>query len=655
MFVLPAALPWLDLGPWTGWLVVDEFDLLVLGAIAGVWLRRAFDKIYPPAEAMAPPSRHVAVTVAGFTLWSGIALWRGLADAGSWPGWFDGYAESGHCLRVAKTLVYALLLWPPLLSQLRRSAAAATRLFGLGILCGLAITSLVAVWERAIFPGLFDFSTPYRTVALFWEMHVGGAAIDAYLSMAMPFVVWALVTTRSPWRWFAAAVLALVATYACLTTFSRGVYLAVGLPLIALGLVLLHRRHALEASGGLRRAGVYAALAIGSGALLFGALAAGGIVGVGFVGLLLAAAVAASARRLAGWRHAAGLGLALAVLIEVVVVFGAGTFMGDRLQAVNRDFGGRLAHWRHGVALMDGIGDAVAGIGLGRLPSQYDRFVPGGEFPGAARRVEVSPGRFAVRLWGPRSREELAGLFSLSQRLPLRSGAAGLVEFDAHVEQPVPLLVTVCEMHLLYEARCQGTVIELAPGSEAWQHVSAELEGPAIEGGVMRRPRQFALSMLTTGASVDVTNLQLVGRDARNLLRNPRFADGMAGWLPTAQHYFVPWHIDSLYLELLVERGVPGLVLFIVVVGLALRNLIAGPGRDEPVAPFLATAIVAALIVGLVSSVFDMPRVAWLLLMLVLLAASLGADGATSADGRSCPSHSHRSRTARSPATSSDG
>ena len=65
----------------------------------------------------------------------------------------------------------------------RREAAWAAR----GMVAGLALVCLVVLWERAVYAGLFDFSLPYRTSAWFWEMHVGGGAIDAYLAMALPF------------------------------------------------------------------------------------------------------------------------------------------------------------------------------------------------------------------------------------------------------------------------------------------------------------------------------------------------------------------------------------------------------------------------------------------------------------------------------------
>ncbi len=52
---------------------------------------------------------------------------------------------------------------------------------------GLGVVALGALWEHVAFPGLLNFSTDYRSTSVFWEMHVGGAALDGYLALAMPF------------------------------------------------------------------------------------------------------------------------------------------------------------------------------------------------------------------------------------------------------------------------------------------------------------------------------------------------------------------------------------------------------------------------------------------------------------------------------------
>ncbi len=42
--VVPAALPLANLSPWSGWIVFDEFDLLLLATLCGGYARWAFDR-----------------------------------------------------------------------------------------------------------------------------------------------------------------------------------------------------------------------------------------------------------------------------------------------------------------------------------------------------------------------------------------------------------------------------------------------------------------------------------------------------------------------------------------------------------------------------------------------------------------------------------
>ncbi len=61
---------------------------------------------------------------------------------------------------------------------------------------GLGTVSLAAIWERMAFPGLLNFSADYRTTALFWEMHVGGAALDGFLVLTLPFAVLLMLRSK---------------------------------------------------------------------------------------------------------------------------------------------------------------------------------------------------------------------------------------------------------------------------------------------------------------------------------------------------------------------------------------------------------------------------------------------------------------------------
>jgi len=250
LVVVPAALPLLNFGPWSGWLMFEEFDILLLGLLAGGYARLAVMGYggragMEVAHASDHPSfapglardRLWGVLLLGLALSGVLALGRGLADASAWSfGWFDGYTAPLNSLRVFKSLGYALLLVPIVRQAMRCDAERSIRSLGVGVLLGLAVVSLAVLWERHAFPGLFDFSRRYRTTALFWEMHVGGAALDAYLAIALPFLLWGLAAARRPMLWVLMALLTVAATYAVLTTFSRGVYLAVALPCAGLAL-----------------------------------------------------------------------------------------------------------------------------------------------------------------------------------------------------------------------------------------------------------------------------------------------------------------------------------------------------------------------------------------------------------------------------------
>ena len=151
------------------------------------------------------------------------------------------YFTSENALRVAKGYAWALAALPVLHGELRRAPEAASRALALGLAGAAAVVALAATWERFAFTGLADLTSDYRSTGLFWEMHVGGAALDACVVLTLPFTVWACVSARSRFTTALAVLLLLTALYAALTTFSRGVWAAVLLQGILFGLLYLFR------------------------------------------------------------------------------------------------------------------------------------------------------------------------------------------------------------------------------------------------------------------------------------------------------------------------------------------------------------------------------------------------------------------------------
>lgn len=246
LFALPAALPVIGLAPWTGWITFDETDMLVLGLLAGgygffAWRPVTHDVRWP---------RFYWILVSLFAISVAVSMGRGLADAGGFVfGWFQGYHDPMISVRIAKPFFWAVLVMPLWARCHRMDSVKTVRLLGWGLVSGLTLVALATVWERIAYTDLLNFSTDYRTTALFWEMHIGGAALDGWLVLTMPFLIWLARRGKTHGQQFLAYVPIGLAAYACLTTFSRGVYLALVLSLPLLGLLLVRERSGHEAGG----------------------------------------------------------------------------------------------------------------------------------------------------------------------------------------------------------------------------------------------------------------------------------------------------------------------------------------------------------------------------------------------------------------------
>ena len=625
LFVVPACLPILNFWPWTGWQAFDEFDLLLLGTLAAGYTRLAWES-RGAAVADAPvPScagRPRVRLFLALTMVAALAsLVKGFVAAGVFEAGFDwalapqqamAYESPLNGLRIFKSLGFAVLFYPLLGRETRTpgDSARAQAYFGNGMLVGLAIVTLVSLWERAAYPGLLEFSTRYRTTALFWEMHVGGAAIDGYLALATPFLGWALWSTRRPAVWFALALLAILTCYAVLTSFSRGVYLAVGAPLIVLALFAIFRQLSSRLPAAER---------------------------------LLGAPL-----KSIGWRGKAGVSLTLALVVEVAAVMWGGTFLLERVGKTDADLVNRIEHWQRGLSLLQTPLDWALGKGLGRLPAEYAQISDDTEFSGAVRleTQQANPALaggersgpsavsspYQVKLSGPQDNPELAGLFSLTQRVDFDRRSTYAVNLTVRAIQEADIRLKVCEKHMIYEGSCHYRFFKLKPVNETWQQLNIPLRGRAQgpRQNVLPRFGVFSISVINAGGALELQNIQLLGATGQDLLANGDFSHGLAHWLGAAQSYYLPWHIDNLYLELLIERGAAGLLLTALLALAAVRGLVSRASSGTAQARFLLASLAGAALIGLVSSLMDAPRVAFLIHLVLLFTMQLarGQKGA---------------------------
>lgn len=580
-FLLPALLPVASFAPWTGWTLIDESDLLVMACLAGGLVHWSLH-LRPRAVGVARPGLQVFVA-----LWCLLALtlvwgvWRGLDDAGAqWStlapfedALHAGYDSVWNTVRVAKSLVWGLLLGALMWAHM--PALKPVAWVARGMVAGLALVCLVVLWERGVYAGLFDFSLPYRTSAWFWEMHVGGGAIDAYLAMALPFAFWAVWTAPTAWRWAGANALMVVSVYTVLTTYSRGVYLAVLISLVFMGVSAWRLR-------------------------------------------LAPAAGAAWGRRTLG-------SLLLVLALEGMLVFGGGSFMADRLTRSSADLLGRVAHWQAGVGLLQSPADWMQGLGVGRFSAHYSREVPGGGYAGRADWQRSAAGVPQVALSGPASEGQREGYFALTQRIDVGTVGGHRVRLRAHSAQPAHLVVSVCERHLLYEFRCQWQWVAVPLTGDSDGYREAVLAGDRFDDRSRReqwRQGVLAVAPAQAGSTVHLQSLEVFDATGQQWLKNSDFSAGLQHWFPMALGYFQPWHIDNLYLDVLIERGLIGLAVAALWVLWAGSSLVKALQRRDSLAWVMAGAVLGMLSLGSVISVTEVPRV---LLILMLLMWSSGA------------------------------
>ncbi len=241
---IPALLPITGFATWTGGFTFEELDLIVLAVATGGYVRVAAERA--PSNGTARLSRDASIAVvlaAAFAVSSMISLWRGTVDAGGLQfDWIGGYDSPMNGVRLGKSFFLALLMLPLLYRQFARHDRRTTAVVVTGLCIGLAGASIAALWERVAFTDLLNFSTDYRTTGPFWEMQVGGAALDGFLALTIPFATWPLLHGRRPLQIASGLVLCMLAAYAALTTFSRGLYLALPISLVFLIALQMRRR-----------------------------------------------------------------------------------------------------------------------------------------------------------------------------------------------------------------------------------------------------------------------------------------------------------------------------------------------------------------------------------------------------------------------------
>jgi O-antigen ligase len=119
------------------------------------------------------------------------------------------------------------------------------------------------------------------------------------------------------------------------------------------------------------------------------------------------------------------------------------------------------------------------------------------------------------------------------------------------------------------------------------------------------------------GTIIDIDNITLVDGAGRNLVRNGDFSRANAWWYFSSDHHHLPWHAKNLPLHLLFEQGWVGVALIAMLYLIAMREYLRRLRSGDALAAAPLAALAGFAVVGAFDSLLDVPRLAFLLYLLL--------------------------------------
>lgn len=505
-FTIPAALPLLDLASWSGRFFFDEFDvLIIISLVIG---------FYKSSNSGRSKSLSLAFVLCMFLLVTsylisvviGLLPWQA-PDVSA----FSSYMSNYNSLRIARGVFWFVLLFF-LAKRQFQNGIHVENVFRHGLILGLAGTVTFIVVERLFFTGLFDFSSEHRAVGPFSSIHVGGAYVECFLVVSIPFLLKELSQIKQKSLFFLGLSLLLFASYAVMVTFSRGGYLAFAMVLLLFGPSEYARRH-------------------GKVEITRSRLIAGSLV-------------------------------FFAILVSVPIM--SGQFAQKRLSTIDQDFDIRLKHWKQSLNMMsDDWVTQVFGMGVGKYPVTYYW----------DNQEEIRSGSYSLLSENERNFIRLDSgyglhidqIISISDELPL--------EITVNARSPLGkgvVLLSICQKWFLSATNCSGQTLVIEP-TDKWIQKSITIKpNPSMDvwGGSLV-PRYLSFSN-SSQVVFDIAEIQVSGQGGQKLLSNASFQSGFDNWFFQADEH-LSWHAKNLFLASYFDQGLFGLLIFSTAILLSIR------------------------------------------------------------------------------------
>lgn len=322
-------------------------------------------------------------------------------------------------------------------------------------------------------------------------------------------------------------------------------------------------------------------------------------------------------------RRSAMPGLVALLGLGLVLPICHGYFVAERFDGTAGDLAARMRHWRQVWRVMDDdVPTLLFGMGIGTFPERYFWRAP--DTPPSYRYVDRDGNRYLELHDG----DYAAGYGEMLRMLHVvapRPGRDYVLDLDAwNTGPPAFLHVNLCQRLLLYPQHCSVLPLRQLGTGDQWRHVRFTFNSGALGGGTgwLSPPVQLEIAVEGVHAVVGIDNVSLrEGDDRRQLIRNGNFSDTNLGWFFSSDHHHLPWHIKNLELNVMFELGLLGVLGLGALLSCCAAQLLRRARRGDVLAAAWLASLAAFLVVGLFDSLFDVPRIT--LLFLLLLSAGV--------------------------------
>jgi len=564
MIILPALLPVLDLTPWSGRILVTEFDFFIFSSIT---ISLAFNRLdFTFFKTVGSIKWLILLLTISYSI-STLIGYFSLKEIHSTD--FHLYLTEYNSLRVAKGF-FAALCFLPILAYEKKQGTPIAKILSIGIIIGFVLAIISIIWERLVFPGFFDFSNTYRISGLFSGLLLGGTMLDGYLLLAFPFFFILFYSFNKPWVNLLGIIIFTFGLYCILVTFTRTNYLAVSasILILAFGTKIIHHKSSKHPRFSY---------------LIFPIIA----------------------------------------LLIAFSIFKGGYIM-NRFSTTLNSFDHRLDHWSKANQLKhNGITAFLLGNGKGSYPNTYinndDSGLTMARFWLQEERTKDRGIIKFIRL----SPSDKNGTLNIIQRITINQSGIYKVNITLRntSKKPQKLLVEFCKKNILkFKGECQWQGFTPPNNTQNWQTITKNLSSDGFTKGILSAVTPIDINILNRGLKnrLDIAQVEIIAPDGSQVLKNTQFKNNFDHWFFSSGNHMA-WHIKNLWVSSFFEGGLIELALItILLIALSIR-LYKQLREGNYYALAILASISGMMIVGLFGSIFDEPRISWLFFLITWL------------------------------------